>query len=40
MEKRIYPTIPTAPPEDNSGSTFNSYLARSKFEDLRKRKNI
>ena len=38
MEKRIYPTIPTAPPEDNGGSTFNSYSARSKFEDLKKKK--
>ena len=38
MEKRIYPTLPTAPPEDNSGSRFNSYSARTKFEDLRKKK--
>ena len=40
MEKRIYPNIPTAPPEVDRGSRFNSYPARSKFEDLRKRRNI
>ena len=40
MEKRIYPSIPTAPPEDNRGSHFNSYSARSKFEDLKKKEGI
>ena len=40
MEKRIYPNIPTAPPEEDRGSHFNSYSARSKFEDLKKRRNI
>ena len=38
MEKRIYPNIPTAPPEEDRGSRFNSYSARSKFEDLKKKK--
>ena len=38
MEKRIYPTLPTAPPEDGNGNRFNSYSARTKFEDLRKKK--
>ena len=39
MENRIYPKIPTAPMEERHGAKFNSYAARTKFDDLIKKKD-
>ena len=36
MDNRLYPTLPTAPPEYDED--FNSYSARAKFSDLTKKK--